>query len=86
MYIQLLKNFREALQILNDKTRSASVGHKIWEILHAHTFFFIFTGYFNTLLQADFSSVSSPYRAAEEQRYIFFWDFLDECEGNVIYN
>ena len=41
------------------------------------------SGYFNTLLQADFSSVSSPYRAAEEQTYIFFWGFLDECEGNV---
>ena len=41
------------------------------------------TDYFKTLLEPQFSSASSPYRAADEQAYIFFWDYLDECEGIV---
>ena len=44
---------------------------------------FVSPEYFNTLLQADFSPVSSPYRAAEEQTYTYFWDFLNDCEGKL---
>ncbi|XP_065917601.1 uncharacterized protein [Dysidea avara] len=40
--------------------------------------------YFKTLLEPQFSSASSPYRAADEQAYIFFWDYLDECEDGAI--
>jgi len=40
----------------------------------------ISTDYFTSLLQAEFSRTSSPYREAEEQAYVFFRDFIDDIE------
>jgi len=38
-----------------------------------------------SLLQAEFSTASSPYREAEDQTYVFLWDFIDDIEGQLCY-
>ena len=36
------------------------------------------------LFQVQYASVESRLRPKEEEAYIFFVDFLDECEGEII--
>ena len=38
-----------------------------------------------TLLNVTFCGEENPERAPQEQAYIFFCDFLDECEGIYIH-
>lgn len=35
------------------------------------------------ILTKEYSEKGSRYRPAEEQAYIYFVDFLDECEGET---
>jgi hypothetical protein len=39
-----------------------------------------------TLFKVKFSEKGSNVRAMEEQTYVFFVDFMDECEGMHDYN
>jgi len=52
----------------------SSCSHIIWHCV-------ISTDYFTSLLEAEFSSTSSPYSEAEHRAYVFFWDFIDDVEG-----
>lgn len=36
------------------------------------------------MFKVKFSDKGSNYRAKEEQAYVFFVDFMDECEGMYI--
>ena len=36
------------------------------------------------MFTVDFADVGSVLRSSEEQTYIYFMDFLDECEGQII--
>lgn len=45
--------------------------------------FYDFSGFFKTLFEPQFSSVSSI-REMEEQAYSFFLRYTEECEGRVI--
>ena len=40
--------------------------------------------YFKSLLSVSFCENAPPRRAKEEATYIFFLDFIDECEGMEI--
>ena len=37
-----------------------------------------------SLFKAKFSEKGSNVRAMEEQTYVFFVDFMDECEGMIM--
>ena len=37
------------------------------------------------MLDVKFVGVDDPRRETQERAYVYFADFLDECEGNVTY-
>ena len=45
---------------------------------------FLFAEYFKSLLNAVFSSSNPQRKAKEEQTFIYFMDFIEECEGMYV--
>ena len=54
----------------------------IIDTYYNHSMLIIILGQIKSMFEVEYSELGSRKRHTEEQTYIFFSDFLDQCEGN----